>query len=291
MLAADLIGLDKDLIRRFREKPVPPNLEFSEVGSALDAGLATALDLNDADGAEAFLNVLGSQPDSAKHETAKGRLALLQGDIPKAQECLGAALRLDPQAQQAAYWLAVVERRKGDEASALSHIEQALRLDPHFISALESKMELAVDKKDFQSALSAQLSRMALLSNPPAYEYGRLGALWISTSNFTNAESALLHGLARDPYCYACHIELGNLYLRTGKLTLARQNYEWAIRFFPDSDPSVFRLLAGIDLALRDRQSARAVLNEGLRLFPEDTGLMKDEANAEHSSKVRSEVQ
>jgi tetratricopeptide (TPR) repeat protein len=268
LLAADMIDADKQLIERFRDEPLPPNLEPSEVGSALHAGLATALDLNDGTGAQTVLKALDSEPDSAAREIGKGRLALIQGALPYAKQCLEAAFGLDPNSPEAAYWLAAVERRSGDDASALSHIEAALKLDPHYLPALESEMKLAADKKDFQTALSAQLSRMALMPNPPAYEYGRLGALWLGTSNFANAESVLLKGLAKDAYCYACHLELGELYIRTDRLRLARQNYEWVVRFFPDSDPVAFQLLAGIDVSLRDTHAARAVLNEGLRLFP-----------------------
>ena len=277
LLRPDLIGFDENLIGSFRHKPVPPNLESSEIGNALHAGLATALDLNDANAAKAFLNAIGPEAHSAMHAISEGRVALLEGAIPDAQQCMEAAFRLNRQSADAAYWLAVAERRNGDEASALSHIEQALRFDPHFLPALESEMEIAEDKADYQSALSAQLSWMALMTDPPAYEYGRVGALWIATSNFKRAESALLQGLKKDPYCYACHVEFGELYLRTGKLALARQSYEWVVRFFPDSSPSIYRLLIEIDLRLRDPHSARGVLNEGLRLFPEDKVLIEAE--------------
>ena len=282
LLRQDLIEADDDLIRRFRDKPLPPNLEASAIGSALHAGLATALALNDAYAAKAFLHAIGPEADSATHEISEGRLALLQGALPRAQQHLEAALRFTPQLPAAPYWLAVVDRRNGNDASASSHIQQALRLDPHFLPGLELEMELAEKRGDSQSALSAQLSRMALMTNPPAYEYGRLGALWIATSNFAQAESTLLHGLAKDPYCEACHTELGELYLRTGKLALARQNYEWVVRFFPDSGPSIYRLLIEIDVMLRDVHSARVVLNEGLRLFPENKLLM--EAGARFNS-------
>jgi hypothetical protein len=68
------------------------------------------------------------------------------------------------------------------------------------------------------------------------------------------------------------------LYVRTGKLALARQNFEWVVRFFPDADVTAFRSLIGIDLILKDTQCARAALNEGLRLFPEDEALLKAKA-------------
>jgi tetratricopeptide (TPR) repeat protein len=116
------------------------------------------------------------------------------------------------------------------------------------------------------------------MPSPPAYEYGRLGALWISVSNFSAAESALLKGLAKDPYCYACHLELGELYIRTGKFSLSQKHLRWVIRFFPDDDPVAYRSLVAVDLILHDNAGARRALNEGLRVFPNDPALLKAQA-------------
>jgi tetratricopeptide (TPR) repeat protein len=253
-------------------------MKTAEVIPALVAGLDTALDLNDAVSAKAFLNLLDSQAESAAHNIAEGRLSLMQGALPNAKQFLESALRLDPASPEAAYWLAVAEHRSGDAASASSQISRILESHPRFLPALEEEMNLALERSDFNTALSAQLTRIALIRNPPSYEYGRLGGLWLNLSNFTEAEAALLKGLGKDPYCYACHFELGELYLRTEKLSLARKNFEWVVRFFPDADPAAFKSLATIDLMLGDTESARAVLDESLRLFPDDAALLKARA-------------
>ena len=116
---------------------------------------------------------------------------------------------------------------------------------------------------------------MVLMGDPPASEYCRLGAIWEKIPNLAEAEPVLLKGLSKDPYSYACHLELGELYREEKQLAPARQNFEWVVRFFPELDPTIFRSLAGIDLMLGDRRAARATLNEGRRLFPEDTELQK----------------
>jgi tetratricopeptide (TPR) repeat protein len=102
----------------------------------------------------------------------------------------------------------------------------------------------------------------------------------IHVSNFAEAERELSKGLAMDSYCYSCHFELGDLYLRTGKLELARENFQWAIRYFPEANSAAFISLVGIEEELGDRQVAQTVLNEGLRVFPEDAGLRKIQASA-----------
>jgi tetratricopeptide (TPR) repeat protein len=136
-------------------------------------------------------------------------------------------------------------------------------------------MEFAADRKDFRIALLAQLNRIAVMPDPPASEYCRLGAIWMKMSNLAEAEPVLLRGISKDPYSYACHLGLGELYRETGRLSLARQHFELVVRFYPDYDPVIFRSLAGVYLALGDSHSAMATLRKGLRLFPGDPDLQK----------------
>ncbi len=277
LLASNSIDLD-NIIGRFRSKPIPPNLRPSEVRPALAAGLATALDLNDTGSAKAFLNAIDPEPESVNYNTAKGRLAIMQGATANAKQFLQAALRLDPESPEAAYWLAIVEHQGGDDAAASARIKRILQSHPSFTPAIEEEMGLTADHQDFDASLAAQRRRLAFMPDPPAYELGRLGALLIKTGNLTQAEAVLLKGLAKDPYCYACHFELGELYLRSANLRMARSNFKWVVRFFPDANAAAFRSLAGIDVLLGDPQAARAVLNEGLRLFPDDAVLLKAQA-------------
>ena len=279
LLEPGLDDVDQKLIAHFRATPLPPHMKPQDAASALEAGLDTALDLHDASAAEAFLAALESRPEDTRLDVAKGRLALLNGSISQAKTAFENALKLDAQSADASYWLATAERRSGDDAAALSEIDELLRSHPKFLPALEAQMELAAARQDFQNALSAQLKRIALMPNPPAYEYGRLGSLWLETSNFTEAESTLLKGLSKDSYCYACHFELAELYLRLGNYPLARENFQWVVRFFPNADATAFRALVAIDVLLKDPRKARAVLDEGLRLFPDDTLLLKAQAN------------
>ncbi len=278
LLASDLIDVDQALIARLHANALPRLLKPSENRRALAAGLNTALDINDTVKAASFLEALKSEPETPTLNIAKGRLSLARNSLPEARTLFEKAFGLDRGSPEPAYWLAVVERRSGDDAAALSRISQVTQLHPHFLPALEEQMELAAAGGDYQTALSAQLRRMGLMRNPPAYEYGRLGALWLNTFNFTEAEATLVKGLAKDAYCYACHFELGELYVRIGNFPRARQNFRWVVRFFPDSDAAAFRSLVAIDLLLKDTESAKAVLAEGLRVFPNDAGLLKAQA-------------
>ena len=275
LLASGLSGENQEMITQFRAAPLPTNLEPSEVQRALEAGSITALDLKDSVTARMFLKALESQPDSATRRIAEGRFALMHDDLSRAKSSFEAALRLEADSPEAMHWLAVAEHTIGDEASARNRIGQILKAHPRFLPALTDEMQFAADRKDFRLSLIAQLNRMTVMPHPPASEYCRLGAIWMKLSNSTEAEPVLLRGISKDPYSYACHLELGELYRATGRTALARQNFEFVVRFYPDYDPAVFAALAGVYNDLADSRAASSILRKGLRLFPANPELEK----------------
>ena len=202
----------------------------------------------------------------------------MRDDLPSAKSSLETGLKLDPGSLEAMHWLAVVEHRSGDDAAARALIDQILRRDPQNLPALQDQLQFAADRKDFRTALHAQLQRMSLMLDPAASEYCRLGTIWMKISSFSEAEMFFRKGLQKDSYSYACHLGLGELYRETGRFPLAQQQFEWVVRFFPDSDPTTFRSLAGVYVVLGDMNSARAILRKGHRIFPENAELRDAEA-------------
>ena len=277
MLLRGLSDANEELITQFQTGPLPPNLEPAEAQRAVGAGVETALDLGDIRHAKSLVGMLESAPASAQGYVAQGRFALLQNHLPDAKSLLTKALAMDSDSPQAMHWLAVAEHRSGDDASAQLHVSNILQRDPVFLPALEDKMLFAADRREFQVALQAQLQRMALMPDPPASEYCRLGAIWMKMSDLTAAEPVLLKGTLKDSYSYACHLELGELYRETGRFPLARQHFEWVLRFFPDADATIFRSLAGVYVVLGDMKSARSILHKGSRIFPDDRDLQNAE--------------
>lgn len=275
LLASGLSETNQALIARFRTAPLPPNLEPSETQSTLEAGSMTALDLNDPAAARMFLKALETAPRSSSGYIAEGRFALMNQDLSSAKSNFETALRMEPDSPQAMHWLAVTEHKKGEDSDARSLVAQILKTHPRFLPALTDEMESATDRKDFRIALLAQLNRMAVMPDPPASEYCRLGAIWMKISNFAEAEPVLFRGVSKDPYSYACHLELGELYRHAGQLPLARENLELVVRFYPDYDPAVFTALANVYTGLGDAHSAAAILRKGLRLFPSDLELKR----------------
>ena len=285
MLMRGLSDANEELIIQSQTRPLPANLEPAEIGRALHAGTEAALDLNDTHNAKSLIGILESQPGSAQGYVAQGRFALLQGNLADAKSFLEKAIAADSDSPQAMHWLAVTEHRSGDDASARLHVSSILQRHPGSLLALEDEMLFAADRKDFRVALRAQLQRMALMSDPPAAEYCRLGAIWMKMSDPTAAEPALLKGTLKDPYSYACHLDLGELYRETGRFSLARQHFEWVVRFFPDADATIFRSLAGVYVVLGDMKSARSILRKGRRIFPDDKELQNAELHFDNEAR------
>ena len=275
VLNPGLFAENEQLITQFRKGPLPSNLDPSELQRALEAGSLTALDLQDVNSARIFLNALEAQPESATRYLVQGRLALLQNSFPEATAFLKAALRKDPDSLNTMHWLAVAEHRSGDDGSSLALIDQILKKQPRFLPALGNEMQFAADRKDFRIAAMAQLNRMAAMPDLPAPEFCRLGAIWMKIPNLAEAEAVLLNGIQKDPYSHACHLELGELYREQGKYPLAREHFELIVRMYPDSDPAIFKSLAGVYVALGDSLSARDIVRKGARVFPDDPELQK----------------
>jgi spermidine synthase len=273
LLAHGLSEANHELISALRTGSLPANLDPFEKQAALEAGALTALDLNDVDDAKSFLKELGSDPESFARRIAEGRVALLQNSFIEAKTSFAEALKLNPDSADAAHWLAVAEHRGGDDAAARALLDQWINSHPKFLPLLTDKMEFAVDRQDYSVALLAQLNRMTVMVEPPASEYCRLGAIWMKTGNLAEAESALQKGIAKDPYSYACHLALGEIYREKRNFSDARKEFERVVRFFPDTDATTYRSLAGVDVMLGDRKSAQAILRRGLRMYPEDEGL------------------
>jgi tetratricopeptide (TPR) repeat protein len=194
----------------------------------------------------------------------------MQGHLLEAKSALQSALQQAPDNPETMHWLATVEEKLNENDAARALIDQILAHHPRYLPALTDEMEFAAARDDYRIALLAQLNRMTLMPDPPASEYCRLAAIWIKLAEPKAAEPVLQRGLAKDPYSYACHLEMGELYRESGRYLEARPHFEVVIRLYPNYDATTFRSLAGIDLLLGDRRAAKAVLGKGMRMFPND---------------------
>jgi spermidine synthase len=275
LLARDLLATNQEAVRQLQTSPLPANLDKSETRRSLEGGVETALDLNDGPMVQSFLTMLKSRPESVSGDIAQGRFDLQRNYFTDAKTAFESALKLDANSFEAMHWLAVAENRIGDTRNARSLVDTILEHHPDDLLALTDEMELAADRNDYRIALLAQMARMKVLSDPPASEYCRLGAIRIKMLNLDEAERALMEGLLKDPYSYACNLELGEVYRETKRLSQARQYFETVLRLYPDSDVTTYKSLAGVYMSLGAVKSARSILQKGHRIFPDDADLQK----------------
>ena len=118
----------------------------------------------------------------------------MQPDLSNATSAFETALKLNPESLEAKHWLAVVEHRSGNDAAAGSLLDQILKRNPKYLPALQDQLQFAADRKDFRTALHAQLQRMATIADPAAAEYCRLGTIWMKLSSRSMAETFFRKG-------------------------------------------------------------------------------------------------
>jgi uncharacterized protein HemY len=85
----------------------------------------------------------------------------------------------------------------------------------------------------------------------------------------------MLDCLARDPYNFQTHRNLGELLSKQGKWSEARHYLEFVMRYFPDEYSGIYPLLYRADIALGDSSAATKAVRFGLRMFPSDSELQR----------------
>lgn len=171
--------------------------------------------------------------DTVHPLVAKGYAAFNAGDLDNAKRHYDEALRMDPRSLDALNGMAAVALRAGRRDVADSYLARALEIDPKDGFALAASTSLR-SKVDAQSAES------------------RFKAL-----------------IAAAPESPAAHFGLGNLYAREGRWSEAQQAYFRAYTAEPDNPDFLFNLAVSLDhlkqarLARQYYQSALATTRQG----------------------------
>jgi len=81
--------------------------------------------------------------------------------------------------------------------------------------------------------------------------------------------------IRRDRYSFAGHRGRGDVYRAGGQWDQARENYEFAARFDPDSSSELYVHLADVYHQMGHERASRAAAAKGHRLFPGDDALAR----------------
>jgi spermidine synthase len=275
LLVKGLDAINRALILEYQESLLPRDLPDVHRNAALAAAAETMLNLDEKQEADRFLAPLADGPPTAAQELLRGRLELGRSMFPEARIAFDAALRLDRNSLDAAQGLADVARRRGEPSTAELLERQILARNPNYVPALEAMMLIERGREAWSKAADWQARRIAANHGAGPNEYCRLGELLLHMGDTAPAERAFLTALGREPYSYAAHRNLGELYRHRNLWPQARAQLEFVERYFPDTDPATYSALAEIYRAMGDSSAALAALRKGLRIFPNDADLRR----------------
>ncbi len=174
----------------------------------------------------------------------------------------------------AEYWLAFAQHSAGLRSQAESTLDSLLANEPTHQLALELKVDVASERKDWQTAAEVQ-AKLAALRPHKATEQCELGDLHLRANDRAPAIAPLRRGLDLDPYAFLCHRDLGELERAAGRTADAINELQWVVKYFPESDAKVYVSLALAYQAAGKRANAQAALDKGKRIFPSNQLLQK----------------
>ena len=124
---------------------------------------------------------------------------------------------------------------------------------------------------------AAEIQRRLIRADPRAGAdaYAELGEMLKRAGKLDEAVAAMNECLARDPYNFQSHLNLGQIFDFQKKYNDSRRNLEFVRRFFPDVNSQIYALLYEVDNALGDSKAATEAVRFGVHLFPNDPTLWK----------------
>jgi tetratricopeptide (TPR) repeat protein len=172
-----------------------------------------------------------------------GEALLKQGRFVEAVEPLQRAVDADPSLGSAHENLALALINTGRAATALPHLETALRLDPSRkldILPARGAAKLALGRidealADFQQVVNAR---------PSAASWNALASGYSSKDDFANAERAYREATRLDPSAYEARMNFAAMLSRAGRNAEALAQVSEAARLAPNSvEPRVYQAL------------------------------------------------
>jgi arylsulfatase A-like enzyme/Flp pilus assembly protein TadD len=251
---------------------------------------------------ELYRDLVAEAPDEWRYVEEAVRVALLQGDTAWARRTWDEAATRDP--DRAGLWLlrAEIAEARGDTAAALAacreeirrHPEEAaaawtrlgsllrlrgrseearralrsaLALDPGQASALAELAELAFAQGDTARGDSLMLAALSLDPFEPQANF-RKGLRASEADDLYEARQAYERAVRAQPEFAAAHVNLGNVYLKTGQPGAALREYETALALGYDS--VTLRTNLGVAYAQSGRLAeAREAWTRALEMGPD----------------------
>jgi tetratricopeptide (TPR) repeat protein len=271
-------GLDDENLRELYETQAKVDLAGianDQRNSVLAASAVTALNGGDSADADRFVSALNYDSPTPEDEISRGRDAIAHADYQSATRAFGIALTADPNSVAATWGLAEVNRLSGNLDLANQQFLRVLKRKPDDLRTLGSLEQLYSDTSHPIEA--AEIQRRLINADPRAGAdaYAELGEMLKRAGKLDEAVAAMNECLARDPYNFQSHLNLGQILDFQKKYHDSRKNLEFVRRFFPDVDSQTYALLYEVDSAIGDSKAATEAVRFGIHLFPNDPTLLR----------------
>jgi tetratricopeptide (TPR) repeat protein len=230
--------------------------QFIEEGTQLVGKLQLA------EAEKRFANALEMEPGSSTPLIWLGRIALIQGQIDKANQLLDQAIANSPQNGEALMMRGFCELEKGNADNALQFFLKAQKSNPELqvygpVARCYSLLEKPVDAE--------KAARKALEMNPhDSQAHFELASILSDRNQPVEALSHLVNAINSNPLFVKGYLALGSAFTLSGKTDEAIEVYRKGLAFMPNAHVLRDQLCAL--LAMKgDITSAMAQANECVR--------------------------
>ncbi|MFT3707703.1 MAG: tetratricopeptide repeat protein [Archangium sp.] len=217
-----------------------------------------------------FAEVKALNPNDPRLPAAEGEVYLAEVKIVEAIESFEAAVKLDP--KRGTNWsrLGYLYGLKGEKAKSKEALEKALGFNPRDFNALDSMADLQLGEGKVDEAVKSLVT--ASEAAPDGVDYAMRAADILKRTKRDDEALALLEGAVKKGIKGApIFAELGDRYVRGGKLELALASYTEAAKADP-KDPAFWELVGEVQLKLGKPVEAEAAFQNSLKV--QDRGVV-----------------
>lgn len=221
---------------------------------------------------------LDLQPDNDEAHRLLGQVLAAQGRVDEGVTELEIAIRLRPTFFNHYYTLGFVLFTASRYPLALDRFRKATDLRPDHGGAYEMLGATSEMLGDLDQAIGHY--EHAVRVGPTATAFANLGLAYFTAGQYEKAQEAVIAAIARDPKKATLHRDLGDIHLRLGQRSQARQAYERAISLASatlaanPSDPFSIVLIAVCEANLGRRSDAERHAAEATALAPSNRDVL-----------------
>jgi tetratricopeptide (TPR) repeat protein len=205
---------------------------------------------------------IGLNPQNVSALKTLADAQLLAGDRKRAEALLKDALDLSPSDAVIHLRLGIISRAQRRPAQALAHFEQAYKLNPNLLEALTQMADVLVSEGKVTQARDLVGRQVSMNPQDPKL-HNLLGQVLMQGRNFTEAEAAFKKAMVLDETMLSTYANLGDLYVRQGKVEQAIKELETILAKSP-RQPGVLTILGILHEQQKNLPRATARYEEAL---------------------------